>query len=75
MSRPRFIDYDGKRWRFGALADANHLARGTLHKRLERFGETPTGIARALATGIMDRSQSGRAGACKSPWRYRKNPF
>jgi hypothetical protein len=66
----RFIRYDNRDWRLTELARRHHLAPGTLHNRLNRFGETATGIARALATGIMTRSQAGQRGASRSPWRY-----
>ena len=66
----RFIEYQGSRWRLTALARSHHLDPATLWRRLERFGETPTGIQRALATGIMTRSAAGRRGAERSPWRY-----
>lgn len=70
MPRKRFIEFDGKRWRMSELASANHLSCGTLYARIERFGETATGIARALATGIMTRTAAGKRGADRSCWRY-----
>lgn len=66
----RFITYDDRIWRLSELARANHLAPGTLWKRLERFGETSSGIRRALTTGIMTREAAGKRGAERSPWRY-----
>jgi len=66
----RWIEFDGGRWRVAQLARAYALSPATLSHRLERFGETATGIQRALTTGIMTRSQAGRAGATRSPWRY-----
>lgn len=66
----RFVEYDSRTWRLSELARAYHIPRGTLRGRLERFGETATGISRALATGIMTREQAGRIGASRSPWRY-----
>ena len=56
----RFIEYQQHRWRFVDLARSHHINPGTLYHRLERFGETATGIARALATGIMSREQAGK---------------
>jgi hypothetical protein len=50
------------RWRFIDLARSHHISPGALYHRLERFGETATGIARALATGIMSREQAGKRG-------------
>ena len=67
---PRFILYNERRYRLSDLARQYGLARGTLYRRLERFGETPTGIARALTTGILTREAAGRRGAMHSPWRY-----
>jgi len=67
---PHFIRYDNRNWRLTELARRYHLAPGTLSGRLSRFGETATGITRALATGIMSREQAGRIGASRSPWRY-----
>ena len=67
----RWVEYGGEQWRFSQLAKAHHIAPGTLHNRLERFGTTPTGVARSLATGIMTASQAGKRGAARSPWRYR----
>lgn len=58
----RFIEYQQHRWRFVDLARSHHINPGTLYHRLERFGETATGIARALATGIMSREQAGKRG-------------
>ncbi len=58
----RFIEYQQHRWRFTELARSHHISPGTLYHRLERFGETATGIARALATGIMSREQAGKRG-------------
>lgn len=70
MPKQRFIEFDGKAWRIGALAQSRGLACGTLAARIERFGETATGIARALATGIMTREAAGKRGADRSCWRY-----
>lgn len=58
----RFIEYQQHRWRFVDLARSHHISPGALYHRLERFGETATGIARALATGIMSREQAGKRG-------------
>lgn len=58
----RFIEYQQHRWRFVDLARSHHINPGTLYHRLERFGETATGIARALATGIVSREQAGKRG-------------
>ena len=71
MPKQRFIEFEGQIWRLGALAQSRGLACGTLYARIERFGETATGIARALATGIMSKEAAGRRGANKSCWRYR----
>lgn len=70
---PRFINYDDRNWRLTELAHAYQLAPTTLWRRLERFGETSSGIVRALTTGIMSRSESGKRGAEKSPWKYQRN--
>lgn len=67
----RFIDYQGKQWRVSHLARAYGLAPRTLDHRIERFGETSTGIARALATGLMSCAMAGRIGATRSAWRMR----
>lgn len=67
---PRFIHYDDRDWRLTELAQAYQLAPATLWRRLERFGETSSGIVRALTTGIMSREQAGKLGASRSPWRY-----
>lgn len=70
MAAPRFIIYEDRRWRITELARQYRLAPGTLSGRLARFGESATGIHRALATGIMTCRQSGQLGASRSPWRY-----
>jgi hypothetical protein len=70
MPAIRFIHYNDRDWRLTELARRYHLPPGTLSNRLDRFGETATGIARALATGIMTREQAGQRGASRSPWRY-----
>lgn len=67
---PRFIHYDDRDWRLTELARTYQLAPATLCRRLERFGESTTGIVRALTTGIMSREQAGKIGAARSPWRY-----
>lgn len=67
---PRFIHYDDRDWRLTELAKAYQLAPTTLWRRLERFGESTTGIVRALTTGVMNHEQAGRLGATRSPWRY-----
>lgn len=66
--KKRFIEWDGARWPLRHLASAHGIAPGTLYYRLRVLGETPTGIARALATGIVSRSEAGRRGALASPW-------
>lgn len=66
----RFVEFEGRHWLISHLAREHHIAPGTFHNRLIRFGETPTGIARSLATGILTRSQAGKRGAARSPWRY-----
>lgn len=70
MPGRRFIEFDGRLWGICELARTYRLAPTTLWRRLERFGETPTGIHRALATGIMSREEAGRIGAARSPWRW-----
>lgn len=70
MPAPRFISWEGQEWTITRLATAYRLAPSTLAHRLERFGQTVTGINRALATGIMDCRAAGRRGASRSPWRY-----
>ncbi len=67
---PRFIHYDDRDWGLTELARAYQLAPTTLYRRLERFGESASGISRALTTGIMSREAAGRLGASRSPWRY-----
>lgn len=69
MPKSRFINYDGQDWRLSDLASAYRISPATLYRRLERFGETTTGITRALCTGIMSREAAGRRGASRSPWR------
>lgn len=66
----RWIEFEGTRWRMVDLARAYCISPGTLGHRLDRFGETATGIRRALATGIATRSQAGKIGAAHSPWRH-----
>lgn len=68
--KPRFIQYDNRTWRMTELAREYHMPVGTLYGRIQRFGETATGVARALATGVMTRRQAGLVGASRSPWRY-----
>jgi hypothetical protein len=71
MPAPRFITWEGREWTLNRLARAYHLPTSTLNHRLARFGATPTGIQRALATGVIDCRAAGRIGAQRSPWRYR----
>jgi hypothetical protein len=71
MPAPRFIFWEGREWTINRLARAYQLPTSTLNNRLTRFGSTPTGIQRALATGVLDCRQAGRNGAARSPWRYR----
>jgi hypothetical protein len=68
--RARFIQWDGHFLRLSHLARLYGLAPGTFYGRLQRFGETATGINRALCTGIMRRDAIGRLGASHSPWRH-----
>ena len=70
MPTRRFILWEGHRWTLSRLAHAYHLAPSTLNHRLERFGETATGIQRSLCTGIIDPRVSGRHGAQRSSWGY-----
>ncbi len=67
---PRFIHYEGRDWGLTELARAYRLAPTTLHRRLERFGDSASGLVRALTTGVMSREAAGRLGASRSPWRY-----
>lgn len=70
MPAPRFIVWEGREWTLNRLARAYHLPVSTLNHRLARFGETPTGIQRALATGLIDCRRAGQIGASRSPWRF-----
>lgn len=70
MPARRFIEYAGQSWRLTELARASNLAPTTLFRRIERFGETPSGIQRAVTTGLMTHEAAGRRGASRSPWRY-----
>lgn len=70
MPAPRFIHWEGETWTIRRLALAHRLAPSTLVHRLDRFGETVTGIQRALATGLVDCRRAGQIGAARSPWRY-----
>lgn len=70
MRRASFIEYEGQQWRIAHLADATGLKRATLYNRIERFGATATGIARSLATGLLDCRQAGIRGAAASPWQH-----
>ncbi len=67
---PRFIHYDDRDWNLTELARAYQLAPTTLYRRIERFGDSASGLARALTTGIVSREAAGRLGASRSPWRY-----
>jgi len=65
MGRRRWIEYDGRRLTLrGWAADAG-IAPGTLADRLDRR-HLP--IARALATGVLSREESGRRGGLASYW-------
>jgi hypothetical protein len=68
MPRKRFVNWEGRAWLLSDLARHGGLAVGTLSDRLDRFGDGPSGIARALATGLQSRSAAGRTGAARSPW-------
>lgn len=70
MPAARFITWEGQTWTLRRLASAYRLPVSTLNHRIERFGESATGLARALATGILDCRQAGRIGAQRSPWNY-----
>lgn len=74
MAKTRFVYYEDRPWRITELARTYHLSVGTLAGRLNRFGESSTGIARALATGRLTPRQCGLMGAARSPWRYRVSP-
>lgn len=65
----RIVEYLGQSRRVVDLARDYQLNPSTLHRRLDRFGETATGIHRALATGLLNCIQSGQRGARISPWR------
>lgn len=69
MPRKRFIEYQGQAWRLTHLAREHGLAPATLAARLDRFPQTSTGIRRALSTGLISPSVSGRMGALRSSWR------
>lgn len=66
----RFIEWQGQQWIVSHLAREHGINPGTFHGRLHRFGETTTGIARALATGVLSPSERGLLGKQKSPWRF-----
>lgn len=68
MGSRRFIEWGGQKWPLTQLARAHGLSPGTFSYRLSRFGESSTGIQRALCTGLVDRSEAGRRGAMRSPW-------
>jgi hypothetical protein len=70
MPARRFIVWEGLEWTISRLARAYHLPTSTLNHRLERFGATPTGIQRALATGLIDCRHAGLIGKSRSPWRH-----
>lgn len=70
MPKARFISWANDTWTLSRLAKAYHLPTSTLNHRLERIGETSTGIARALATGVIDCRKAGSIGAKKSYWSY-----
>lgn len=70
--RPRFIQWEGKAWTLTSLSRQHGIATGTLYCRLQRFGETASGISRALSTGIMSKEAIGRLSASNSPWRYKR---
>jgi hypothetical protein len=70
MPAARFISWEGQVWTLRRLASAYHLPVSTLNHRITRFGESATGIARALATGLLDCRQAGQIGASRSPWNY-----
>lgn len=70
MPKPRFITWNGQIWTLRRLASAYHLPVSTLNHRIDRFGDSATGLARALATGILDCRQAGRIGAQRSHWSY-----
>lgn len=58
MPKTRWIDYDARLWRLSDLARAYNLRPQTLASRLDRG----LPVARALATGLCDRAESGRRG-------------
>lgn len=68
MPRKRFVQWEGRAWLLSDLARTAGLPAGTLSDRLRRFGDGPSGIARALATGVQTRAQAGLKGAARSPW-------
>jgi len=67
MPARRFIVWEGREWTLNQLARTYHLPTSTLNHRLERFGATPTGIQRALATGLIDCRRAGLIGKSRSP--------
>lgn len=68
MPKVRWIQFRGQSWRLSHLAAEYHLTPKTLSNRIDRFGTTSDAILRALSTGIVTRSESGRRGAMASPW-------
>ena len=71
MPRARFVEYEGRQWTLSELARSRSMPHSTLSHRIERFGATATGIARALTTGTLSHREAGRVGAQRSPWRMR----
>jgi len=65
MARRRWIEYRGQVLTLTAWAAAAGISPGTLAYRLDRRGLP---MARALATGVLDRRDAGRLGKAASRW-------
>lgn len=72
MPRHHFIEFNGCCYTISELACLYQIKTGTLSNRIKRFGETTTGIMRALTTGIQSRSDAGKKGASNSNWRFNR---
>lgn len=68
MGKRRWIEHEGRRLTLRGWASEVGMAPGTLWDRLERR-HLP--MARALATGVLTRSEAGRRGGAVSPWGVR----
>ncbi len=72
MPRRHFVEFNGRSCTITELAKTYSIKIGTLSNRLQRFGETTTGIMRALTTGVQSRSEAGKRGAETSYWRFNR---